>query len=129
MALVISAIIPSIDKIGIQTSDPFTWILFQHLGSATFIFVLVALFSQTSGMKNKTVFALLIAGCANALVWIFQAHAYELMQVAYVQGIKRSSMLLSVIIGYYYFGEENVRQRLFGASIMLLGLLLVILGG
>lgn len=49
--------------------------------------------------------------------------------VVYVISIKRSGILLSVIIGHFVYGEENIKERITGSLIILLGLFLIALAG
>ncbi|MGD8396733.1 MAG: DMT family transporter [Candidatus Eiseniibacteriota bacterium] len=55
-----------------------------------------------------------------------QMIAIQLVLVSYVIAIKRSGMLLSVLIGAVYFGERGVRQRLAGAACMAVGVALIL---
>jgi uncharacterized membrane protein len=54
--------------------------------------------------------------------------AIQLTLVSYVIAIKRSGMLLSVLIGVIFFGERGLRQRLAGALLMSLGVALILTG-
>lgn len=126
--LVVASFIPSFDKIGIQSSDPFTWVLFQHLGSSIVLFIVLILTESSYNTSKREKKILFLMGIANALIWVFQSHAYKFAQVSYVQAVKRVSILLSVLIGHYYFGEENLSNRLSGAILILLGVIFVIFG-
>lgn len=128
IGLIIASFIPSIDKIGIQNSDPFTWVLFQHFGSSIFLFIVIIIIGYKSKISNNELKIILLLGISNALIWVFQSHAYQLTQVSYVQAVKRVSILFSVIIGSYYFEEDNLRDRLFGTVLILLGIILITVG-
>jgi len=71
---------------------------------------------------------LFVLGLFHAGLWFVQARAYTLIDVAYVQAIKRSSILIVIIIGKLYFKESKIPQRILAASIMTLGVILVIFG-
>lgn len=128
LGLITAAFIPSFDKIGIEASDPFTWVFYQHLGSAVFILFAVFMFTDDLSVSGKGLKILFVVGLANSAIWIFQSHAYELTQVAYVQAVKRVSILISVVVGHYYFKEEDLRQRVVGAFLMLIGVILIGVG-
>jgi uncharacterized membrane protein len=66
-------------------------------------------------------------GFVNALKYIFQMAAIQLTLVAYVISIKRTSAILSVVMGFIIFKEKGFRERLTGAVIMILGVLLITL--
>jgi len=51
-----------------------------------------------------------------------------LTKVAYVISIKRLSLLFGVIFGKLLFGEDHISERLAGALLMFLGVVLIILG-
>ncbi len=55
------------------------------------------------------------------------AHMMAIAQVeaAYMIAIKRLSLLLGVLYGAWWFGEENIRERLAGAAIMVAGVFLI----
>ena len=55
-----------------------------------------------------------------------QMMAIQLTLVSYVIAIKRSGMLLSVLIGVAFFGERGLRQRLLGAAMMSAGVTLIL---
>lgn len=52
--------------------------------------------------------------------------AMKLTKVAYMVSVKRSSLLLSILFGYLFFREENIRDRFFGALLMFAGFVLVV---
>ena len=41
--------------------------------------------------------------------------------------IKTTSGVISVILGYLFFKEKNIKERLFGAAIMVIGVLFIVL--
>ncbi len=45
--------------------------------------------------------------------------------VAYMISVKRLSMIIGVIFGWGFFDQENVINRLAGAAIMLLGVIII----
>ena len=55
-----------------------------------------------------------------------QMIAIQFTLVSYVIAIKRAGMLLSVLIGARFFGEQNLKRRLLGAAVMSIGLALVL---
>lgn len=129
LMLLIVGFIPSVDKIGITESSPLFWVACTHLGLSLVLGYVMS--SKEPNWKPdfkanwKPLFAL---GIANALLWIAQAYAYELTQVAYVQAIKRGSILIAIIAGHFLYNETNIRNRLLGAFIILLGITAIVLG-
>jgi uncharacterized membrane protein len=71
--------------------------------------------------------ALILISLLFALELIFQMIAIQTAIVAYVISIKFTSIIISVLFGYFMFKETRIRERLLGASVMLLGILLITL--
>lgn len=57
------------------------------------------------------------------------AWAVQLTQVAYMISVKRLSLLIGVVYGWFFFKEKEIRERLLGAALMLAGFILVVLFG
>jgi drug/metabolite transporter (DMT)-like permease len=55
--------------------------------------------------------------------------AIQLTQVAYMISVKRLSLLIGVVYGWLFFKEKEIRERLLGAVLMLLGFILIVLFG
>jgi len=62
------------------------------------------------------------------LLGLAQLYAYNYIDVAYVQAIKRINILFTILIGSVYFDEPRLKQRLLSGFIMVLGVILVIIG-
>ena len=69
----------------------------------------------------------LLIGLFSAMMIIFHFLSIELIEVAYMISVKRSSMLFSVIYGSVIFKEFNIRERLIGSSVMIAGMVLITL--
>ena len=81
------------------------------------------IFKINSFKKNYYVFLLL--GGIFVLISLFHCLAISMTNVAYMIAAKRSSLLFAVIYGAVIFKEKNIRERLFGTSIMILGIILL----
>jgi uncharacterized membrane protein len=129
LMLLIVSVTPTLDKIGLSNSSPLVWVFYLHFVISIILGLFVYVFEDDweSGMRNNWKVFVLI-GLFNALVWAAQIFAYEVMYVAYVQGIKRASILISIIAGYFLFGEENIRNRLVGGVFIFVGVLLIVVG-
>jgi len=71
---------------------------------------------------NRWFFAI---GIGVAAMTMLHFAAIALTQVAYMVAVKRSSLLVSVILGRVFFEERGLRRRLPGAAIMFAGVLLL----
>ena len=66
-----------------------------------------------------------LIGLAFALMALSHYYAIELAQVAYMIAVKRTSLIFATLWGWLLFKEEAVRERLTGAVVIVLGVLLV----
>ena len=48
--------------------------------------------------------------------------------VSYMIGLKRLSGVFSVLLGYFFFKEQHIEGRLIGASLMVIGAILISIG-
>lgn len=131
IGLIIASVIPSIDKIGIQMSNPIMWVFLTQLLSGIIIGIF---YLNTDNNSFKLDFynnykILILVGLFNALIWIFQSYAYTYTQVSYVQSVKRVSIILSILGGYYIFDENNISERLFSSILILIGISLIFVFG
>lgn len=116
------------DKISIKSSS-----VYQHL-----IFINIVVFSLMTTLlfiQKKFNKEIIITNKKNLLLisslavssFIFHMVALSLTLVAYVIALKRLSGLISVFLGYYFLKEKKIKERLLGAFIMFLGVLLIVL--
>ena len=68
-----------------------------------------------------------MSGAFMGMAEICQMTAMTMLLAAYVNAIKRFSMVLGVIIGAIFFKEQDIQNRLTGSIIMLAGVILIIL--
>jgi drug/metabolite transporter (DMT)-like permease len=69
---------------------------------------------------------LAVAAVVGAVAVLAQFYAYRYLLVAYVESVKRAGGLLSVLIGFAFFGEEGLVYRIPAALIILSGAFLVL---
>ncbi len=120
----------NIDKVGVLNSNPIFWVISVNL----FVICLLTpiLYLRNGGWKGevrakRNLLALLPIGLFSALTLTFQMTAITMTLVAYLISIKRTSAIMGVIFGALLFKEKNLRSRLAGAVIMVLGVLLITL--
>jgi len=125
---VIWAVSANFDKLSIQYSSVYQHILFVN------IFVFIGITIVVSSMKKLKISEiqkdrknLLIMSLFTTTTYIFQMTALSLTLVAYVISLKRVSGLISVFLGHFILGEPNLRERLFGAFLMFLGVVFIVL--
>jgi len=116
------------DKLGIKQSSPLQYIIFLNLfifAGITFILLFIKKLSLKAIIRpNKN---LVLVGLFTAFGFFLQMTALSLTLVAYVIALKRMSGMITVVFGFYFFGEKNINEKLIGSVIMFLGVLLILL--
>ena len=69
----------------------------------------------------------LLIGLSQALVALCHFQAISMMLVPYMISVKRMSLLLGVLYGALFFGEEHVQERLVGSGFMLAGVMFIVM--
>ena len=77
-------------------------------------------------MKSNLKFLPLL-GVVPAMTAVFQMTALTLTIVPYVISIKRTSSVFGTLYGFFLFGEREIKQRMAGVIIMIVGVLLITL--
>ncbi|MFB6257825.1 MAG: EamA family transporter [Flavobacteriales bacterium] len=126
---IIWSVTANVDKIGIEHSSPFFWVVVTHTGISIGLLpiMLQRSFHHTPELKHK--FGILFPiGLVTSLALICQMAALTMTLVVHVIAIKRVSTVLSVIWGASIFREKGFGSRMSGVLIMLLGVLMITLG-
>ena len=122
------SITSNFDKIGVLNSSPIFWAIAINVFITLVMFLIMLYKSQRSIQQISTSYkTLLPIGLFGALTLIFQMTAINLTLVAYVISIKRTSAIMSVLLGYLIFKEKGIKERLLGAAIMVIGVLFITL--
>jgi len=121
------SITSSIDKIGVQNSSSIFWVIAINAFIAA-IMLPVMLYKPKS-FKNvaENLKVLVPMSLFSVVSLIFQMISISLTLVAYVISIKRTSAIISVLLGKIIFKEKNIGERLLGSVIMIIGVLLITL--
>lgn len=88
-------------------------------------FVIKKLPSHVPLIKNNlTLF--IFFGIMSAISQYAAFTAFSLAPVGYVTAIFKTSILFSILLGWLFFKEERISERLLGASVMIIGMLLLV---
>lgn len=131
----IFSVTSNIDKVGVQSSSPTFW-SFSVSAAVALVLTPVAIVrlrrtdvsKRPSAALRANIRPLALGGLFTGLVVILQMTAIAMTLVAYVIAIKRTSAIMSVLFGHYLFKEPGLSERLFGAIVMVLGVVLIALG-
>ncbi len=120
----IYAVTASMIKVGINNSSP--------LFFGAVYFVIFSIAYAPIGLRQlqmPSARGMKMLGLAGALMFVsLLAHmlSVSMTEVAYMVSVKRTSLLFGVLLGYFFFKERNIKERLFGALLMLAGFVLVV---
>jgi len=116
------------DKIGVQNSSPLFWSLsISSVMTIGFVFLLRFLPAKNMAAPHPTTFGiLLLVGLFQTIGLLVHNTALSLGPVPSVIAIKRSSILFAVMWGWMFLKEKYVGERLIGAVLMMIGV--VVLG-
>lgn len=129
LVALIWSITANLDKLAVLNSSPFAYpLIFSIFSPIPFSLLVFRNIKQyKKRFQLKTVFSLIFLGFLSAVMAISQMVAIKLALASYVITIKRSGMVVSVLIGWLVFKEKRGFQHLLSASIILLGIMLILL--
>ena len=118
------------DKLGLQASSPAFWGASIYTATALALAPTVGrgwrLAGRSFGWRS---WPLLLAGALEALGLFCQMHALPLTQVSYVISVKRLSIIFAVLLGAMVLKEPDLRHRLPGAALMVIGVFFIAVFG
>ncbi len=117
------------DKVGSRETSSIFWTLSVHFYINIFIGIILIFrrLKKIETFKISHIKEIIPIGLFNSLTSLFQMTAVQLALVANIISIKRTSIVISTIFGYLFFREKNIRSRILGASIMVLGVIFITL--
>ena len=121
------SITSNLDKIGIVHSNPYLFSLIV----TCFILLFTTMLLFWKGRSIPTILkhssALAPIGLATGLSGLCQMIAISMTIVPNVIAIKRTSSVFGVMWGRIVFHEKNIKERLLGSAIMVLGVVFIVL--
>lgn len=103
------------------------WLICTQIFSSILIGFVIILKKQKITIQKEDFFILSSVGITNGILSLTQMCAMGLISAAYVNSIKRLSIIFSILIGRFYFKEKGFGERIIGASMMILGFILIML--
>ena len=122
------AITSSLFKAGINYSNPTFYTTFVYFIMTVMMIPFLIPKSKEKFSEIKSNFKpFLLMGIISAVMTTMASVAMTMQNIAYVIALKRSSLVFSILIGYFYFKERGIKRALAGTLIMLLGGVLITL--
>ncbi|MBI4452073.1 DMT family transporter [Candidatus Woesearchaeota archaeon] len=118
----------TISKIGILMSNPAYFTFMEYLVSSIVILPFCfSRFAKNSKSIKRKINYLIIIGLSTAAMTVTYAIAVKYTLISYIISLKRTSIMFSVLIGFFLFKEKNFKSAIIGSAVMLAGAVLIIL--
>lgn len=125
----IYSITSSLGKMAIVHSSPLFFGVTYFI-AVTVIFAPIALWMGKTELKSFIAGGqfkgLFFPGIFYSVMIASHMIAISLTKVAYMISLKRTSLLIGVMYGYFFFKEKNIGERLSGAVLMLIGFVMIV---
>lgn len=116
----------NMDKIGVRNSSPLMWLAMLNSLLAAALWVIMLRRTRNIMQQIKSVWPFLVAiGLCNAVGLIFQMTAIQMTLVPYLIAVKRTSVFMTSLFGFFLFKEKGIRERLIGVVLMVLGVFVI----
>lgn len=126
---IIYSVTATLGKMAIEHSSPLFFGV-TYFCAVTVLFAPIALLMGRHELK-EFIFTgqykrLFFPGLIYSIMIVSHMTALNLTKVAYMISVKRISLVIGVIYGYFLFRETNIGERVFGALLMLTGFILIV---
>ncbi|MCG2814070.1 MAG: DMT family transporter [Thermodesulfovibrionales bacterium] len=126
---VIYSLTASFGKVAIEHSSPLFFAV-TYFTALTVFFAPIAFWMGRNELgvffRDKQFKKLVLPGIFLAVMAATHMLAMSLTKVAYMISVKRLSLIIGIMYGYFLFREENIKERFLGAVLMLIGFMLVV---
>ncbi|MCX8030525.1 MAG: DMT family transporter [Thermodesulfovibrionales bacterium] len=125
----IYALTSSLGKKAIELSSPIFFANFFFI-IVTILLTPLALLRKDCRINlpdRKVIKTIILPGFLYSLMIISHVLAMSLTQVAYVIAVKRLSLIIGVLLGYFIFKETNIHERMLGSILMFTGFIIIML--
>ncbi|SRR5258708_3331656 len=118
----------TLDKIAITNSSPIFYLICISAGVSMIFMIFIKHEGIANfGLSSITWPGFLSLGTAYGAMLIFQMFAIQSAYVAYALSIKRVDALFGIALGYFFFKETSIKERLVGAVLILLSIVCIAL--
>lgn len=118
----------TLNKLGVQQSSPIFWAALNSTVLATAM-TPIMLYKSQGNLKliPQNIVYLFTIGLFQGLTVLCFMQAVQLTLVAEVVSVKRTSILFSALFGHLFLQEPGIKERMTGATIMLVGVIVITL--
>jgi len=121
----------NVHKIGIKNSSVAFWTVTQFAVISFTLIIYLLLTKKTIRVTKprKIAAPLVLIGLIAGLGQIAQMQSLSMILAVYAITIKRLSILLTIVLGWLFFKETNIKKKLVSASIMIIGVIIISISG
>jgi uncharacterized membrane protein len=120
------SITSNVDKLAIVNANPFIYPLYLNTTITLFLTCVLLLKRTSFVVILKKAHLLAPVGITTGVLSVCQTIAFSMTIVPNVVAVKRISALFGILWGKWFFNEENLRERFFGAAIMVVGVVIIV---
>ncbi len=114
-------------KLGVQLSNPAYFVFVNYFLASAVLSLLFFREFKNNELILKNAKWIFIMGISTAAMELLIAVAVNFAIIPYIIALKRTSVIFSVILGFFLFKEKNFRHAFAGAAMMLVGAAIIIL--
>lgn len=98
--------------------------------AAVLVFVVLNFFifqsaKEITNLSTKAIIFLVVSGLTTAVSWIFYYKAIKIGEVSYVASIDKASILITIVLSYFFLSEPITLKLVIGSVLILAGLLVL----
>ena len=98
--------------------------------AAVLVFVVLNFFifqsaKEITNLSTKAIIFLVVSGLTTAVSWIFYYKAIKIGEISYVASIDKSSILITIVLSYFFLSEPITLKLVIGSVLILAGLLVL----
>lgn len=114
------------DKIGVSNSNAYYFALVNYMGVSAMLFLIAFVKAKKHLKELHTNWKpFLVIGAVVASYTILYMLALEESFASYAIAIRNASIIFTIILGYLFFKEKDLKQKLFAAVIIATGLIFI----
>ena len=117
-------------KFGLKEMDANTALVIRTAIVMLFVMVNYFLFKEKNTntvISSKHVTFLILSGVTTGFSWIFYYKALKMGKVTYVSTIDKGSVVVAIVLSYFFLKEPITPKLLLGGGLVLAGLLVMVL--
>lgn len=115
-----------LDKIGVSNSNAYFFALINYISVSTMLFIIALVKAKKHMRELRTNWKqFLLIGSVVASYTILYMLALEESFASYAIAIRNASIIFTIILGYLFFKEKDLKQKLIAAIIIALGLIFI----